>query len=60
MKKKKEPLMNYVKCECSYNNNPERLKAFGTCLRCGKVLDEKAKYRYEMNKRLKLWREKKW
>lgn len=57
--KKDDFLNKYVKCECSYNNNVERLKIYGTCLRCGKVLDKEAKFKYEMNKKLKLWRNKK-
>ena len=46
-------------CEkCGYRNREENWKVYGTCTRCGSVIDEKAKYKYEMNKRLRLWRNK--
>ena len=32
---------------------------FGTCLCCGNVIDDKAKFKYEMNKRLLLYRKDK-
>lgn len=47
-----------IKCECGYCNHEYAIKIYGTCLLCGKVLDKKAKYKYEMNKRLRLWRKK--
>lgn len=57
MKKDIKPLDN-IKCECGYQNHKENVQVFGTCRGCGKVLDSKAKYKYEMNKKLKLWRGK--
>lgn len=51
----KENLDNII-CECGYQNHKSRIKKYGTCLFCGKVLDSKAKYKYEMNKKLRLWR----
>ena len=57
MKNYNKPLDN-IKCECGYQNHKEAIDIFGTCKGCGKVLNEKAKYKYEMNKRLRLWRGK--
>lgn len=56
MTKKKKVLMEHIICECGYHNKPWNVKMYGTCTRCRKVLDPKAKYKYEMNKRLRLWR----
>lgn len=51
--------LNLIQCpKCKYNNKPENVKFYGTCRLCDSVLDEKAKYKYEMNKRLRLWRGK--
>ena len=55
MRKFKKPLDN-IKCECGYQNHKDMVKYYGTCKMCGKVLDPQAKYKYEMNKRLRLWR----
>ena len=48
-----------IVCECGYSNKKENVKRYGTCTRCRKVLDKKAKYMYEMYTRLRLWRRKK-
>ena len=56
MTKKKKVFTEHIICECGYNNQPWNVRNYGTCTSCGKVLDQKAKYKYEMNKRLKLWR----
>ena len=32
---------NYITCECGYNNEKHRFENYGTCLRCGKILDDK-------------------
>ena len=56
-KNKIKPLDN-IKCECGYQNHKENVERYGTCKLCGKVLDKKAKYRYEMYNRLRLWRKK--
>ena len=48
---------NMTRCEkCGKYNAERHIKSYGTCL-CGNVLDRKAKYKYEMNKRLRLWEE---
>lgn len=47
--RKKQKTMSYeqflderfVKCECGYNNEKKRFENYGTCLRCGKILDKK-------------------
>lgn len=51
-----EERLGIIKCECGYYNHKDKIQKYGTCKFCGKVLDKKAKYDYEMNKRLKLWR----
>lgn len=57
MRKKKETKhLDLVKCECGYQNQPENVARYGTCTRCRKVLDKKAKFDYEMYNKLKLWR----
>lgn len=56
MKKKKWE--ENVKCECGYNNLIHNVKFYGTCTRCGKTIDKKAKYKYEMMSKLRLWRTK--
>lgn len=59
MRKFDKPLDN-VKCECGYCNKKYWVNIYATCKLCGKVLDDRAKFKYEMNKKLKLWRGKKW
>lgn len=41
---------HFITCECGYFNKKGRIDNYGFCLRCGKVLDEKAylKYRVRM------------
>lgn len=55
-KKKDKKFLKGVKCECGYFNQEENIKRYGTCKLCGKVLDQKAKFDYEMFCRLRLWR----
>lgn len=59
MKKDKNWVIHVV-CECGYNNQPNNVKTYGTCTRCGKVLDEQAKFRHDMYNKLRLWRGKRW
>lgn len=49
----KEKIMSkYVVCdECGYNNEKKRFNAFGTCLCCGKILDDRIYFRAQMVKR---------
>lgn len=56
--KKKVKLENYDCPYCGYSNLKKNYEVYGTCTRCGKVLNEKAKFKYEMNKKLRLWRGK--
>ena len=55
MKKKNEPL---ILCECGYNNKINNVTIYGTCTRCGKILNQKYKFKYEMYNKLRLWRKK--
>lgn len=56
MKKKKYVDLGNIKCECGYQNHKENIMRYGTCKFCGKVLDKKAKFDYEMYCKLKRWR----
>lgn len=42
--------------KCGYYNLKQNWQVYGTCTRCGATLDEKIKFKYEMNKKLRLWR----
>ena len=56
---KKEFKNDNITCpDCDYHNHKDIIARFGTCKRCGKILDSKAKYNYEMFCRLRLWRKK--
>ena len=50
MRIKKENIMDkYITCdECGYNNEKHRFEAFGTCLHCGKILDNKTYFKAQM------------
>jgi hypothetical protein len=59
MKKKKRKLDN-IRCDvCGYCNHKEYVKYSGVCHLCGKILDDRAYFKCQMNKRLRLWRGKK-
>ena len=48
-----------TKCDnCGYFNQKCNVDRYGTCKLCGKTLDKKAKFDYEMFCRLRLWRKK--
>ena len=60
MRKKKYKELNNVQCpDCKYCNHIEFLKYSGVCHLCGKVLDERAYFKQQMNKKLRLWRKEK-
>lgn len=60
MKKKKNFINTNVICDkCGYQNNPDFLKYSGVCHGCGKILDDKAYFKAQMNKKMRLWRGKK-
>ena len=54
--KENKKLEEQVLCECGYHNLKANIDRYGTCKLCGKVLDEKAKFKYEMFCKLNLWR----
>ena len=54
--KKKIWETNIICDRCGYQNHKKYVDKYGTCNLCGKVLNEKAKFNYEMVKRLYLWR----
>ena len=55
----KKRVINIICPECKYQNHKDNVNRYGTCRLCGKILDEKSKYKYEMFCRLKLWRYRK-
>ena len=54
----KENKIELVDCSCGYHNQPDNVKRYGTCRGCGKILDKKAKFDYEMFCKLHRWRKK--
>ena len=54
--KKKKFIENlFIVCDnCGYNNFKNRFQEYGTCLRCGKVLDKKVYFKAQMKKKLHL------
>lgn len=59
--KKKHQKINNIKCDiCGYCNHRDFVKYSGVCHLCGKVLDPRAKFKADMVKKLRLWRNKKW
>lgn len=56
MRKNKIKDLGNIVCECGYHNHKENVMRYGTCRRCNKVLDPKAKFNYEMYIKLRLWR----
>lgn len=55
---KERKMLKRIKCECGYHNLDEFVARYGTCNGCGKVLDEKAKFRHDMIVKMHLWRGK--
>lgn len=53
-KKKKKPLNNVYCPDCGYANARYNYLSYGTCTRCGKVLNEKTKFMYEIKSRLRI------
>lgn len=59
MKKKKYKDLGNIQCEkCGYCNHKEYVKYSGVCNGCGNILDEKAYFKFQMNKKLRLWKGK--
>lgn len=41
----------FITCDtCGYNNEKSRFEAYGTCLGCGKILDNKIYFKAQMRK----------
>lgn len=45
-------------CDCGYNNHKEAIDIYGSCIMCGKILDDRAYFRYQLKKKLKPWKGK--
>ena len=58
MPKKKEKFVEFVVCDCGYRNKIDFLMYSGVCHCCGKILDEKAYFKAQINKKMRLWRGK--
>jgi len=42
---------NFITCDdCGYNNQKDRFQAYGTCLRCNKVLDNRVYFKAQCRK----------
>lgn len=42
---------HFITCdECGYNNHKDRFQAYGTCLHCGKVLDDRVMFKVMLRK----------
>ena len=49
-----------IQCDiCGYNNLKQYVKYSGVCHCCGKILDDRAYFKQQMNKKMRLWRNKK-
>ena len=47
-----------IKCEiCGYQNHKEYVAYSGVCHLCGNILDPRTYFRYNMNRKLKIWRD---
>ena len=58
MKKDKHFFDKMIQCpKCGKWSKKSYVKQYGSCL-CGEVLNEQAKFRYEMYVKLRLWRKK--
>jgi len=58
--KKKNIYEDNIQCSnCGYCNKVKYVQYSGVCHLCGKILDEKAYFKQQMNKKLRLWRGKK-
>ena len=56
-KKKKKVWEENIICDrCGYQNHKKYIDIYGTCNLCGKVLNQKAKLKYEMFKKLPAYR----
>ena len=43
----------YITCQnCGYNNNKQRLEIYGTCLCCGKIIDERTYFKKKLGGKL--------
>lgn len=51
-------MKNIICPNCKYQNHEYNVLKYGTCKLCGRILDKKAKYRYEMFVKLRKWRKK--
>ena len=50
-----------IKCDiCGYCNHKDYVKYSGVCHLCGKILDDRAYFKQQLNKKLRLWRGKRY
>ena len=59
--KKEKKILNNIKCEiCGYQNHKEYVQYSGVRHGCGNILDNRAYFKQQMNKKMRLWRGTKW
>lgn len=56
MSNKKDTPLKGIKCECGYFNQEKNVFVYGTCRGCGKILNPKNKFKYEMFCKLRMWK----
>ena len=57
IKMAKEKKMDNIKCEvCGYQNHKDYVQYSGVCHLCGNILDDKAYFKQQLNKKMRLWR----
>ena len=56
MSNKKDIPLKGIKCECGYFNQEKNVLVYETCRGCGKILNPKNKFKYEMFCKLRMWK----
>lgn len=48
----------FIKCECGYHNKKDMINVYGSCHLCGKILDKKAYFNWQIKSRMRNKKEK--
>lgn len=51
---------NFVICDCGYCNNKRAIDFYGNCKNCNKIINEKAWFKFNMYKKLHMWKGTAW
>lgn len=46
----------FIVCSCGYNNHKQAIDTYGTCIRCNKILNERAYFKFNLRTLTKSWR----